>query len=259
MDERKVEKEIEELLQKFPKSLKLFHKLKEDEEVNALLEQANRVAIGRLGYNDHGRVHAKITVCNALKILELLENKGFKGNLVTEGLGDEDDERIVIILAGYLHDIGMCTGRENHEFMSAIFALPIIERLLSEFYPKEKIEILKSFIIEGITCHMGNRVPTSLEAKIITCADGTDMTKGRGRIPYKISKPDMHNLSVLAIEKVEIKEGKKKPVRIEVLMSNAAGIFQVEYQLLEKIKDSKFDNFVEIVARLGEKEFTYLL
>lgn len=42
-------------------------------------------------------------------------------------------------------------------------------------------------------------------------------------------------------------------------MENPAGIFQTEETMLKKIKDARFESYVEVVARIkGEKEVTYL-
>ena len=120
------------------------------------------------------------------------------------------------------------------------------------------MEKLKAFILEGILCHLGEHKPTSLEAKIVACADGTDMTKGRARIPDRILKSDIHKFSALAIEKVIIRRGEKKPVRIEIHISDAAGVFQIEQQLLQKIMDVGFQEYVEIAGMLGKEELKYL-
>ncbi len=42
-------------------------------------------------------------------------------------------------------------------------------------------------------------------------------------------------------------------------MSNAAGFFQIEQQLLQKIMDVGLENYVEIVGKTGRKELKYLL
>jgi Uncharacterized conserved protein len=78
------------------------------------------------------------------------------------------------------------------------------------------------------------------------------MEKGRARIPFKLGKIDIHSVSALAIEKVEILEGSKKPIKIVIVMTNPAGIFQVDELLKSKIKTSGIDDMVEIEARLIE-------
>jgi hypothetical protein len=145
-------------------------------------------------------------------------------------------------------------SRDEHEILGAIASHSIITRILNEVYDGDidKIVRMRSIILEEIISHLGKYKSTSLESKIIAAADGTDMTKGRARIPYKIAKPDIHTFSAMAIEKVEITKGKKKPVKILVEMENTAGIFQVEEQLLQKIKDVDFEKYVEITAKLRD-------
>ena len=80
------------------------------------------------------------------------------------------------------------------------------------------------------------------------------MAEGRARIPYQIRKVDIHSLSALAIEKLEINWGKKKPVDIVVAMMNPAGIFQIEWVLEGKILYSGLEDFVGVVAFQDERE-----
>ena len=65
-----------------------------------------------------------------------------------------------------------------------------------------------------------------MEVGISKVADGTDMAERRARIPYQIGKVDIHSLSTLVIEKLEIMKGKKKPVDIKVTMNNPAESFR---------------------------------
>jgi hypothetical protein len=81
-------------------------------------------------------------------------------------------------------------------------------------------------------------------------ADALDMEKGRARIPYQIGSINIHSVSAMAVEKVEILEGKEKPVKIIILMSNPAGIFQVDELLKEKIKTSGIEKMLEVEVRL---------
>ena len=254
---REIDKELNKLLKGKPR--KVLDKLRKDSEVNGFLEQANDLAILRLGYNDHGIMHSKIVACNALKIFEILQAKGFQPNIVKEGNGNLNDARIIILTGAYLHDIGCAISRENHELFGVTLAVPIIKRILGKFYKPFELARITSLILEAIACHMGECQATSLEAKIVEVADGTDITKGRARIPFHIGIADIHKFSALAIEKVAIKEGKKKPLKIEILMDNPAGIFQAEETLLKKIRDAKFEEFVEVIAKIkGEKEVKYL-
>jgi metal-dependent HD superfamily phosphatase/phosphodiesterase len=250
--EKYVDNDLKRELREFLKGLKALDSLSNDVEVNGLLDQANRVAISRLGYNDHGKVHAKIVAVNALKIQRILEAKGVRTKIV--------EEEIAVLLSSYLHDLGMSVTRDNHDLVSFIIARPIVERLLKTLYEGEttKTTRMLPIILEGILCHLGNYRATSTEAKIVATADGTDMTKGRARIPFEIGRPDIHKFSALSIEKVRISEGLKKPVRISVEMDDPTGIFQVEEILLKKARSVGFEDHLEVVALIkGGREVVY--
>ncbi|MCL1817521.1 MAG: HD domain-containing protein, partial [Spirochaetaceae bacterium] len=108
-----------------------------DPEINAYQEYANTVSIVRLKYNDHGPVHMRTVVLNALTLAELLHEAGIHLSLEKEEIGSYDDSRAALILAGLLHDIGMGVTRTNHENMAVTLALPILSRFLETLYPKD--------------------------------------------------------------------------------------------------------------------------
>jgi metal-dependent HD superfamily phosphatase/phosphodiesterase len=229
--------------------------MESDEEIVSLLHQVNKVMIDRMDYNDHGIVHSKIVSENALKILDLIDEEP---NIIKEGIGNIEDVRNAIVIGAFLHDVGNAINRENHELLGMIIAQPIIDRLLRKLYSSEsKITKLKTIINEEILCHMGNYIPTSIEAKIVAVADGTDITKGRARIAFKIGKKDIHEYSAMAIDKVKIKKGSEKPVEIHVYMQNPAGIFQVEEVLIKKRNRVGMEDKVKVIAHVGEEENEY--
>lgn len=226
--------------------------IEEDQEYLALIHLANQVMIDRMDYNDHGIMHARIVAENALRIFDLL---GEESNIEKEGIGDKEDAKVAILLASYLHDIGCCINRKDHELLGLILAKSIASRILERIYPNEvwKRSKMLAVILECILCHMGNYKPTSLEASIVLVADGTDMCKGRARIPFKKGKRDIHEYSAMAINKVEITKGKEKPVQIYIEMENEAGIFQVEEILLKKLEASLIRDKVEVLVNLKGK------
>jgi len=237
----------------------------EDKEINALQEYANTVSILRLKYNDHGPVHMRKVTLNALTLLEILSQKGILLNLETEEMGSFEDSQVAVIIAAFIHDIGMTIGRADHEHTGALLAVNIIDRLLNTLYPGDitKRVILRSMILECIMGHMGTHPINSLEAGIILIADGCDMEKGRARIPMKINKDsqvgDIHKYSAFAIDKVKIIQGEEKPIRIFVHMEEAVGIFQVEEVLFPKLKSSTIKDFIEIFVQIrGEEAKRYL-
>ena len=231
-----------------------------DEELHVAQEYANTVSIVRLGYNDHGPVHMRTVVMNALHMLRLLHKGNIKTSLETDECGDFEDSMAAVIFASMLHDIGMGVGRQDHELHGAYMAYPIIDRVLSEVYGSDfhKRVMIRALAIEGITGHMGTRTIHSLEAGVVQVADGCDMTKGRARIPIQLSLPGktghIHQFSANSIEEVQITAGQEKPIKIDVLMSNEAGFFQIEEVLLKKIAGSTAKTHIELYAQACGKE-----
>jgi hypothetical protein len=157
-----------------------------------------------------------------------------------------------------LHDLGMCMGRQDHEVHSVTLACPIIERLLVQVYPNiRKRTMIRALALEGIAGHMGNRSVSSLEAGVVQIADGCDMTKGRARIPIALGmtpkKGNIHQYSANSIEKVQIDAGRKKPIRVKVIMSSEVGMFQIEEVLMAKIDNSTAKQYIELFAQVGDE------
>jgi metal-dependent HD superfamily phosphatase/phosphodiesterase len=225
----------------------------EDEEIQAIQDYGNIVSIKRLGYNDHGPVHMRTVAHNAVVMMGLLRDAKVQTSLEAENCGCFEDSLIAVVLAGFLHDIGMSLGRQDHEMHSAYMAYPILDRVLTEVYTNvHQRVIVRSLALEGIAGHMGNRQVYSLEAGVILIADGCDMTKGRARIPMHLSSTpkvgDIHKYSANSIEEVRLSSGKERPIHIDVEMSSEVGLFQVEEVLLGKIAASPAKGYVELYA-----------
>ena len=79
------------------------------------------------------------------------------------------------------------------------------------------------------------------------------MSEGRSRIPYEAGKIDIHSVSAAAINGVEIMEGAKKPIQINIWMNDLAGIFQVDELLKHKLVGSGIEKYIIISAYLKEE------
>jgi hypothetical protein len=255
---------VEELHGDSP-SHRIVQRLLEDPEIHAMQEYANTVSIKRLGYNDHGPVHMRTVALNAVIMMGLLRQAKIQTSLEVEEAGSFDESLSAVLLASFLHDLGMTIGRQDHELHSAYLAYPIIDRLLTEVYGTDiqKRVVVRSVAIEGIVGHMGGRKIHSLEAGIILIADGCDMEKGRARIPMALSHEprvgDIHKYSANSIEEVRLSAGTEKPIRIDVSMSSEVGFFQVEEVLLGKIASSTAKGYIELYAAvIGGEPKRYL-
>ncbi|MHA1769613.1 MAG: hypothetical protein ACTSV3_07130 [Candidatus Thorarchaeota archaeon] len=204
------------------------------------------MAVSRLGYTDHGPVHAEVATWNALKVFSILEQT-FRPNVVAEGIGTLDDARLVVLASTYLHDIGMVIHRNEHYQASVQLAGPILESKLMDIYnDSRKATDILSFILHGIYSHDDNTQCLTLEAGITKIGDGCDMTRGRTIVPFQKGKVDIHSVSAMAIHSVTLERGESKPLQIIVGMDNPAGVFQVEAVLEKKISTSGLQDQVGI-------------
>jgi metal-dependent HD superfamily phosphatase/phosphodiesterase len=243
------EKTITQLTADKPKARRMWELLKNDPEVNADWDMANFIAVSKLKYNDHGEVHAKIVAANALKMLKLLLDNGVLTSVIKEKAGDEDDTYLIVLTAALLHDIGNQVHRENHHVSGVYLAIPLLNRLLPEIYENQEVMYeVRAHILSCIYSHEFEVKDLTEEACLIGIADGTDMTKGRGRMAFDKGNVNIHTVSALSIEKVEITRGKDVPVQILIHMSNSAGIFQIQETLGKKIMDSPLEDYVEVIA-----------
>ncbi|TFG57921.1 MAG: phosphohydrolase [Spirochaetales bacterium] len=225
-----------------------------DEEIQYMQDYANTVSIKRLHYNDHGPVHMRKVVLNTLSMAGILNEAGIALSLEREETGNFEDSRVVLFLAGMLHDVGMSIGREDHEYAGAYMSVSLVERMLKTVYgpDMQKRVILRSLILECILGHMAARHADSLESGVLLVADGCDMEKGRARIPMLIKTAsragDIHKYSAASIEKVTITKGTEKAINISVTMDTDVGFFQVEEVLMPKIEASSIKPYIELFA-----------
>ncbi len=243
------EEEINRRLMNYPRAMKMWTILSKDPEVKANWDIANFIAVRKLKYNDHGEVHAKLVAANALRMLDILLSRGIMPDIMREGAGEDDDVHLVVLAAGLLHDIGNVVHRFNHPLHSVYLATSILNRVLPEIYDNPEIMYeMRNHILHCIYAHSAEIKDLTIEASLIGIADGTDMTRGRGRLAFDTGNVNIHTVSALAIKDVEIREGRDRPIEILIKMTNSAGIFQVQETLVPKIVGSPLEPHVEIVA-----------
>ena len=59
-------------------------------------------------------------------------------------------------------------------------------------------------------------------------ADALDIARGRSRVPFEAGRHNIHSLAAYAIDDVKLSPGEDRAVRVEIAMSNSAGIYQVD-------------------------------
>lgn len=237
----------------------VMEKVRQDRKLQAYWRCSNVMAIERMGYTDHGPTHVKIVANLALKLLRILVEDKVKPSVVKDyGLRNEDAE-VVVVLGSIFHDLGMIVIRNHHEMYSGMIALEFLERCLTGIYSEEEKAIITSETMHAIVSHerpyVQNNNPLTIEAGIVGIADALDMEAGRARIPFKAGKIDIHAVSALSIEKVEIMQGNDKPITIKITMSNSAGVFQIDELLKPRIESSGLQKYFHVIAEItGEKE-----
>ena len=229
---------------------KVLDRANADAELKAWWHVANVNAALRMQINDHSWVHIQIVANIALKLLRTLTKHGIEPSVVRDyGMSDEDAE-VVVVLAALMHCVGMSVHRRGHEDFSLFLSEPKMRELLDGVYEEPDRTVVISEVLQGITSHRADGEPLALEAGILRVADALDMAKGRSRIPFERGSVSMHSLSAAAIDEVVIADGEDKPVKIEILMNNSSGLYQVDGLLKAKLRGSGLEPYVEVLAHI---------
>ncbi len=221
-----------------------------DDHVKALWHVSAVNASRRLGMSDHSWVHIQIVLNIGLRLARILFRRGVVPSVTADyGMSEHDAE--VVVAAGCLfHCVGMSIHRDDHERYSLFVTADKLEELLSSAYEEPERTVIASDAMHAIIGHRRNGHPFTAEAGIVRVADALDMARGRSRVPFEAGRHNIHSLSAYAIEEVKISPGHERAVRVEILMSNSAGIFQVDELLAEKLRGSGLEERFEVVARI---------
>lgn len=232
----------------------ILERMNSDEEVKALWKASNINAIDRLGFSDHGSTHVRIVARNALKMLRLLMEAGHQPGVVRNYALTKEDAEIVVVLASAMHDIGLSVHREDHDEFSIMLSPPILRRLLKGLYEEPNLTFMVAETQHAMISHHEGFVPYTIEGGVVRVADALDMEKGRARIPFASGSINIHSVSALAIDKVRVGKGHERPIQIDILMNNSAGIFQVDELLKEKIARSGLRDLITVEVKVPEAE-----
>jgi metal-dependent HD superfamily phosphatase/phosphodiesterase len=231
----------------------LERRISQHETLKAYWYCSNINVIDRLGINDHGPVHIKIVANIALKILRLLVASGIEPSAVKDHKLNQADAEVIVVLAAALHDIGHIVHREHHEEFSIAIAQVLLKELLEGLYEERERAIVTAEVLHAVYAHKTEVEPLTLEAGVLKVADALDMEQGRARIPFRTGGITIHSVSAMAIDKVQLRRGKERPVEIRVRMSNSAGIFQLDNLLKRKLEHSGIKDYFEINVEIQEE------
>ncbi|MFP9059386.1 HD domain-containing protein [Natrialbaceae archaeon A-chndr2] len=219
-----------------------------DEEVQTYLRAQNVNAVDRKRYNDHGAKHIEIVRNRALCLYDLLKAGNVEFNGANQQGLEEADEAVIVALAATLHDVGHVVHRDQHAYYSIPLAADLLDKILPEFYDVADSVRVKGEVLHAILCHHTAETPLTTEAGVIRVADALDMERGRSRIPYEQGGRGINTLSSQAIDRVSLHEGEGTPVMVEIAMTNAAGVYQVDNLLKAKLNGSGLEDLIRIVA-----------
>jgi len=228
----------------------LVERVNADPQLKGWWHVANVNAVARMEINDHSWVHIQIVANIALKLLRQLEKHGVEPSVARDYGMSSDDAEIVVMLGALLHCIGMAVHRQGHEDFSLFLAEPKMRELLAGVYEEPELTVITSEVLQAIISHRNDGRPLTLEAGIVRVADALDMAEGRSRIPFEHGRVSIHSLSAAAIDEVVIQDGEERPVKIEILMNNSSGIYQVDGLLKAKLLGSGLEPYVEVVAHI---------
>lgn len=234
----------------------IIETIKNDKKLQTYWRCSNVMAIERMGYTDHGPTHVKIVANMALKLLRILVAKGVQPSVVKNYNLKNEDAEVIVVLGSVFHDLGMTVIRNRHEMYSSILAVEFLQKHLSPVYSEEETAILTSEVLHTIVSHeqpyVKNNNMLTVEAGIVGIADALDMEAGRARIPFRAGKIDIHAVSALSIQKVQILEPAQKdqPITIQITMTDSAGIFQIDELLKPRIQTSPIKEHFHVVAEI---------
>jgi len=233
----------------------LVDRVNADKELLQIWKCANVNAVDRCGISDHGEIHIRIVANAALKILRLLVESGVQPSVQKNHGLAADDAEVIVVLAACLHDTGISIHRDNHERYSLFIGYRKARELLQGLYEEPALTIMVAETLHAVIAHDADERCLTIEAGALKVADATDMTEGRSRIPFQAGQVNIHSVSAMAVESVQIEKGAERPVRVAVTLANSAGIFQLDELLRKKIEASTLVSYVEVLAKIeGETE-----
>ena len=228
----------------------LIERVNDDKQLKGWWHVANVNAVARMQINDHSWVHIQIVANIALKLLRQLTKHDVEPAVVRDYGYAREDAEVVVVCGALTHCVGMAVHRDGHEDFSLFLAEPKLRQMLAGLYEEPDLTVIVSEVLQTITSHRDYGKPLTLEAGIVRVADALDMAEGRSREPFERGSVSIHSLSAAAIESVAITDGEDRPIKIEIVMNNSSGIYQVDGLLKAKLRGSGLEPYVEVIAHI---------
>ena len=177
-----------------------YEAIKEDEEINLLIEKGNQV-LGELGFTEHSIKHATKVAQEAARILK--------------ELGYSAHEIELSKVAGYMHDIGNSINRNDHAHSGAIMAYQILK--------ERKMPLADAITVATAIGQHDEATGTAVDAvsAALILADKTDVRRNRVRnqVIANFDSHDRVNYAALGSH-LQIKK-EKKVIQIELEMDDS--------------------------------------
>ena len=135
-----------------------------------------------------------------------------------------------------------------HSLISTQLAVNLLDDILEGIYPEEEKTIMTAEILHCIITHDSEAVPLTIEASVVRVADALDLTKGRAKIPFAAGASDTHAVSAMSIKELSIGTSDDKPIVVDIIMGNPAGLFHIEKLLRSKIRGGKLEKHIRVEA-----------
>ena len=146
-----------------------YSQIREDREINLLIEKGNEV-LRTLGYTEHSRRHAAKTAETAAMILK---ERGYKKQIIE-----------LARIAGYMHDIGNSINRHDHADSGAILAYDILRR--------REMDLEDVLTVTAAIGHHDEHTGTAVDevSAALILADKTDVRRNR------VQNPEQKNFDI---------------------------------------------------------------
>ena len=229
---------------------RLLDAVNASDHVKALWHVSAVNASRRLGMSDHSWVHVQIVLNIGLRLARILFRRGVVPSVkVDYAMSDHDAE--VVVARGCLSTASACRSTATTTSATACSSPPTSDRRPARDRVRGAgADVIASEVLHAIIGHRRDGHPFTVEAGIVRVADALDMARGRSRVPFEAGRHNIHSLSAYAIDEVEISPGEERAVRVEIAMSNSAGIYQVDELLAKKLRGSGLEQHFEVVARI---------
>lgn len=213
-----------------------FEGIRKNEEINALIEQGNRV-LKVMGYTEHSKRHA-------------MKVSSAAGTLLEE-LGYSAHEVELARIAGYMHDIGNAVNRHDHAHSGALLAYQILRGL--------GMPLSDILIITTAIGHHDEQTGTAVDpvSAALILADKTDVRRNRVQ-NQNIAKFDAHDRVNYAALEVKLhlkdeKDRKKKKRKTEAAAESSAAAMERSAQETEMEQTGKSGKIIQMDLTLDSE------